>query len=281
MVEFNIIVDIRGNGTVTVVSGRGTETLSGTTSRTYDQFDNINYTANPGENSIFISFDIDGNVTTLPNRQISSLTSNKNIIVTFGTSTPKYRCSAENCVRDDVNGIFENSNCNNTCSETKKYKCISGVCTEDPTGEYFENTCLNKCITPPKNTIKINTTLVCDGSSHSLNVYKNDELVESGTIKLINCPPTPYTVLSEIIPRSYIDLSTDDVYVNDTLVSSPDAKKYKCVDNICKEDSTGTFYDDKCGNTCMSQEKDNNLFLYGLIGLGALYILTRKKKETL
>lgn len=279
MVEFNIIVDIRGNGTVTVVSGRGTETLSGTTSRTYDQFDNINYTANPGENSIFISFDIDGNVTTLPNRSISSLTSNKNIIVTFGTSTPKYRCSSGNCLRDDVNGTFENDNCDNTCVTQKKYKCIQGICTEDPTGEYFENTCLNKCVPPVKNIIKINTPLVCDGSSHDLKVYKNDELKESGTIKLVNCPPTPYTVLNEMLPRNYIDLTTDDVYVNNILVSSPDAQKYKCIDNICKKDSTGTFFDDKCGSTCLSSEKENNILLYGLIGLGALYILTRNKSQ--
>lgn len=38
-------------------------------------------------------------------------------------STPKYKCSNNSCVRDDANGTYTSSNCNNACSEPKKVKC--------------------------------------------------------------------------------------------------------------------------------------------------------------
>jgi hypothetical protein len=81
--QFAINMDVQGIGTVTVVSGRGTETLSGRTSNTYSQFDEIRYTAYAGPGYHFVSFDIDGKLTTSPDRQISALTSDKNIVVIF------------------------------------------------------------------------------------------------------------------------------------------------------------------------------------------------------
>lgn len=38
-------------------------------------------------------------------------------------TTPKYKCSNNSCVRDDANGTYTSSNCNNQCTAPKKVAC--------------------------------------------------------------------------------------------------------------------------------------------------------------
>lgn len=81
---YTVNMTIIGNGTVTVSSStRGTEYLTSSGSQTYSQFDEIHYNAVGASGYQFTSFNVDGNVTTLPNFAISVLNSNKNITVTF------------------------------------------------------------------------------------------------------------------------------------------------------------------------------------------------------
>ena len=82
--QYTVTMTIVGSGTVTVSSGtRGTEYLTSSNSRTYSQFDEIRYNAVGASGYQFTSFNIDGNVTTLPDRVISVINSNRNITVTF------------------------------------------------------------------------------------------------------------------------------------------------------------------------------------------------------
>ena len=81
---YTVTMTIIGNGTVVVSSGtRGTEYLTSSNSRTYSQFDEIHYNAVGGSGYQFSSFSIDGVVTTLPDRVISTINSNRNITVIF------------------------------------------------------------------------------------------------------------------------------------------------------------------------------------------------------
>ncbi len=82
-----------------------------------------------------------------------SATTSNNGTVTVGGGTAggvaKYKCSGTSCVRDDANGTYTSSTCNNGCSQAvnrPKYKCSGTSCIWDDTnGVYYNSTCDNKC----------------------------------------------------------------------------------------------------------------------------------------
>ncbi len=64
--------------------------------------------------------------------------------------TPKYRCSGVTCTRDDINGTYTSSDCNNQCTAPPtKYKCSGSSCVADPNGTYTTSNCNNQCSASP------------------------------------------------------------------------------------------------------------------------------------
>ena len=59
----------------------------------------------------------------------------------------KYKCVGDNCVRDDLTGTYNFSNCNNECGlTTPKYKCNGSICLrDDVNGNYTNLTCNGAC----------------------------------------------------------------------------------------------------------------------------------------
>jgi hypothetical protein len=82
------------------------------------------------------------NLTTCGVRMDEAMTA----IATFNTATPKYKCLGTSCVRDDTNGAFLTSDCDNACTATPKYKCSGTSCVRDDTnGTYTNSNCNNVC----------------------------------------------------------------------------------------------------------------------------------------
>jgi len=85
------------------------------------------------------------------------------MIATFTTLTPKYNCVNNVCVQDNVNGTL--TECTNPCGTTgKKYNCINNECKEALDGIYDDSSCNNECSSTSSNT----TTLLVIGAGIGL-----------------------------------------------------------------------------------------------------------------
>jgi hypothetical protein len=68
-------------------------------------------------------------------------------VTVSATPQAKYKCSGASCVRDDTNGTYTSTNCDNACqTTTAKYKCSGTSCVRDDTnGTYTSANCDNAC----------------------------------------------------------------------------------------------------------------------------------------
>jgi hypothetical protein len=81
----------------------------------------------------------------------NSLIAQATVNVSSQQTIPKYKCSGSSCVRDDVNGTYTTSDCNNQCLvNIPKYKCSGSSCVrDDVNGTYTISNCNNQCSSPP------------------------------------------------------------------------------------------------------------------------------------
>jgi len=86
-------------------------------------------------------------------------------------SSSKYKCNGASCIRDDTNGTYTTSNCDNACVVVvPKYKCSGAFCVRDDiSGAYTDSNCNNSCITanqPPVAVAKISK----DGTTYTSSI---------------------------------------------------------------------------------------------------------------
>ncbi len=66
------------------------------------------------------------------------------------STAPMYECNGSTCQRDDTNGTYTSSTCNGNCntSTTPMYECNGSICQRDDTnGTYTSSTCNGNCST--------------------------------------------------------------------------------------------------------------------------------------
>ena len=133
-------------------------------------------------------------------------------------ASKKYKCSSNTCLRDDVNGIYSTSNCNDACTPAPKYKCNGATCVQDDVnGTFTTSDCDNICLGPCLQA----SCYKCNGTA-----CVQDNV--NGTYSAVNCN-------SECAPIGPCGASIC----------------YRCNGTTCiRDDGAGTFQTSTCGGFC-------------------------------
>ena len=140
------------------------------------------------------------------------------------TTTAKYRCSGASCVRDDINGSFTNSYCDNMCESARPlfYSCNGSSCVYDPYGSYTTSDCNNQCG---------GGVVVSDGCVKTL--------VTASQLPLMCQETNVYDGLQHVCGDGYV-LDKEKILLSDTLLSTTSSDDAFL--SFCKDISYTTTY---------------------------------------
>jgi len=164
--------------------------------------------------------------------------------VTNGTPIPKYKCVNGVCTRDDVNGTYLTSNCDNICTPSPPN--LTCQITSCPPTNILLNEQTNISASCVGGTAPYSAQLIRDGVAYGslIPVTGNSITIP---FQAVNTWIGTHTVAVKFIDSSTPQKICSTSVCNIT-VTQP---KYKCLNGVCtRDDVNGTYLTSNCDNAC-------------------------------